>query len=302
MSPVLNFDSFSIFSVIFMNKEDIRREFFKLKNMNHSYSQCRRILKAKYEFSVCERTLKRWIKLLDTNEWNLRDKSKRPKHIHYRITSALEQEVIRLRKQTGWGCDKLWFYLPGLNISKISINRILQKHNLCRDSKNKGVRKKYVRWQRESPNSLWQIDHTDEQDIFRGYTLSIIDDASRYSLTLEKLNNVTTKSVTLILDKLIQKFGKPKQILTDNGSAYGGKNKHSRFDRWCKMRGIQHIRSKVHSPTTNGKVERLFKTMDEELQFCNNDLELFRMRYNHYRPHNSLNNKTPAAKYNQQFY
>ena len=104
--------------------------------------------------------------------------------------------------------------------------------------------------------------------------------------------------MTVILDQLIKKFGKPKQILTDNGGAYGGKSKHSKFDRWCRRRGIQHIRTKVHSPTTNGKVERLFKTMDDELEFCNNDFELFRLRYNHFRPHNSLDNRTPAEFYN----
>jgi len=85
--------------------------------------------------------------------------------------------------------------------------------------------------------------------------------------------------------------------LTDNGSVYGLKSKHSRFDRWCRRTGIDHIRTKVHSPTTNGKVERLFKTMDEELEFCNDDLELFRMRYNHFRPHSSLENKAPAEIY-----
>ena len=64
-----------------------------------------------------------------------------------------------------------------------------------------------------------------------------------------------------------------------------------------RRRGIEHIRTKVHSPTTNGKVERLFKTMDEELEFCNNDLEVFRMRYNHFRPHSSLDNKSPGEVY-----
>ncbi|MBI5880827.1 transposase, partial [archaeon] len=29
----------------------------------------------------------------------------------------------------------------------------------------------------------------------------------------------------------------------------------------------------------------------------NNDLELFRMRYNHFRPHSSLNGQSPAQKY-----
>ncbi len=184
-----------------------------------------------------------------------------------------------------------------MNISKITINRILQKHNLCRETKNRGKQKKWVRWQREHPNSLWQVDHTDEQELFDCYTLSVLDDCSRYSLALVKLNRVTTNAVTIILDNLIKKHGKPRQILTDNGGAYGLKSRHSKFDRWCRRRGIEHIRTKVHSPTTNGKVERLFKTMDDELEFCNKDLELFRMRYNHFRPHSSLNNKAPAEIY-----
>ncbi|MBC8500912.1 MAG: transposase family protein, partial [DPANN group archaeon] len=187
--------------------------------------------------------------------------------------------------------------LHHLKISARSIDKILNKHFLCRETKNKGKQKKWVRWQRKHPNSLWQIDHTDEQELFNCYTLSVLDDASRYSLALVKLNSVTTLVVTHILDELIKKFGKPKQILTDNGSAYGLNSTRSKFDKWCKRRGIKHIRTKVHSPTTNGKVERLFKTMDEELEFCNNDLEFFRMRYNHFRPHSSLENKAPADVY-----
>ena len=74
-------------------------------------------------------------------------------------------------------------------------------------------------------------------------------------------------------------------------------SRHSRFDRWCRKRGIEHIRTKIHSPTTNGKVERLFKTMDDEMEFCDNNLEKFRMRYNHFRPHSSLDDKAPAEIY-----
>ncbi|MBW2976917.1 DDE-type integrase/transposase/recombinase [Candidatus Woesearchaeota archaeon] len=281
-----------------MKKEEIRKEFIKLKNKGHSYAQCQIILKAKYNYSANTRTLKRWIKRLDQDLWDLKDRSTRPNTIYYKVTPSKIKQIVELRRKTGWGSDKITHNLPYLGLSPRTVDNILNKHNLTRQSKNKGVRKKWVRWQRHHPNSLWQIDHTDEMNKFNCYTLSVLDDASRYSLALVKLNNVTTTNVTLILDRLIQKFGKPRQILTDNGSAYGGKNKHSRFDRWCKRRGIQHIRTKVHSPSTNGKVERLFKTMDDELEFCNNDFERFRMRYNHFRPHSSLNNRTPGDFYN----
>ena len=279
-----------------MKKEELRREFFKLKQKGHSYSACKRILKALYDFEISIRTLKRWVKHLDSG-WDFKDDSTRPHRIHLKITPAVEQEVIRLRQKTGWGQEKLWPYLKHLNVSERSVKRIIEKRGLCRQTKTKGKRVKWVRWQREHPNSLWQIDHTDELDGGECYTLSVLDDASRFSLALVKLNRVTTDVVTHILDELIKKHGKPKQILTDNGSAYGLTSRHSHFDRWCKKRGIIHIRTRVHSPTTNGKVERLFKTMDEELTFCHKDLERFRMRYNHHRPHSSLAGQTPASVY-----
>ena len=280
-----------------MKKEEIRKEFFKLKNKGFSYFQCKRILKAQFEYEVTVRTLKRWKNRLEFQSWNLLDKSRRPNKIHTKVTGKIESEVLDLRKKTGWGCNKLKTQLTHINISARTINVVLNKNNLCRDTKNKGRQKKWIRWQRNHPNSLWQIDHTDEQNKFNCFTLSVIDDCSRYSLALIKMNNVTTDVVTNALDKLIKKHGKPKQILTDNGSAYGLNSKHSRFDRWCRRRGIHHIRTKVHSPTTNGKVERLFKTIDDEIEFCDNDLERFRMRYNHFRPHSSLDNKTPAGVY-----
>ena len=55
-------------------------------------------------------------------------------------------------------------------------------------------------------------------------------------------------------------------------------------------------RLKEHSPTTTGKIERFFQTLDKELKFCK-DLEDFRMRYNHFRPHTSLGNKSPSEVY-----
>lgn len=280
-----------------MKKEDVRKEFFKLKNKGFSYSQCRRILTAQFQYVVTTRTLKRWTKILDKGEWDFRDKSRKPHTIHRKVNSSVEEQVLRLRAKTGWGSKKLALHLPYLGIGMRTINSILSKHNLCRESNNKGKQKKWVRWQRKHPNSLWQIDHTDEQNKFNCYTLSVLDDCSRYSLALVKLNRVTTDVVTNILDNLIKKNGKPREILTDNGSAYGSSSEHSRFDRWCRRRGIRHIRTRVHSPTTNGKVERLFKTIDDEIEFCRNDLELFRMRYNHFRMHSSLNDKTPATVY-----
>jgi transposase InsO family protein len=276
-----------------MKKEEIRKEFFKLKIKNHSYNQCRKILITKYDYGVTVRTLQRWSRRLAGSEWDLIDSSRRPKTIYKKINSNIESKVIRLRRETGWGEHKISDYLP--EISHATIYRILKKHKLCTPNPRSKKRIKYVRWQRKHPNSLWQIDHSDKK-IKDKWLISVLDDCSRYSLALAPVNRVTTAIVTRLLDELIKKHGKPREILSDNGSAYGLKSKHSKFDRWCNKRGIRHIRSAIHSPTTCGKVERLFQTFKAELPFCKCP-EHFRMRYNHLRPHTSLHRKTPASVY-----
>ena len=61
-----------------MKKQLIRKEFFKLKINGHSYSQCKIILKARYNHEVIIRTLKRWMNRLDNEDnWDLNDKSRR---------------------------------------------------------------------------------------------------------------------------------------------------------------------------------------------------------------------------------
>jgi len=277
-----------------MKKELIRKKFFKLKQKGHSYSQCRVILKAKYDYEIHSRTLQRWIHSLDNeNNWDLKDKSRRPKTIHKKITIEMENKVISIRKQNGWGADKIEYFV---NLSHASINKILKNHNLLEPTKRKKKRIKYVRCQRKHPNSLWQIDHSD-QKIKDKYVISVIDDCSRKSLAFLAVNFVTTNVVVKLIDDLVKSYGKPRQILTDNGSAYGSKSKHSKFDRKLRMRGIEHIRGAVHSPTTQGKVERLFQTFKREFRFCGGDSELWRMRYNHFRPHMSLRGRTPDEVY-----
>jgi hypothetical protein len=278
-----------------MKKEEIRKEFFKLKLKGHSYDQCRKILKVKYNYEITNRTLKRWMHKLDNDSnWDLKDKSRKPKNFHTKITPEIEKKILEIRNKTGWGEDKIKDFV---DVSSWSINKILNRHQLTNPSERKKKRIKYIRWQRKHPNSLWQIDHSD-QKIDNKWVVSVIDDCSRKSLAFVPVNIVTTDIAIKIIDDLIKLYGKPRQILSDNGSAYGLKSKHSKFDRKCRKRGIEHIRSAVHSPTTCGKVERLFQTFKREIKFCDNNPEAWRMRYNHFRPHTSLGGKTPDEVYN----
>jgi len=274
-----------------MKKEEIRKEFFKLKIKGHTNNQCRKIILAQFSYEVNVRTLRRWTNRLNSSEWDLRDKSKRPRTIHTKLTQEIEKRVIKIRKQTGWGENKISDFIP--NVSHKLVNKILNKYSLTNPNPNRKKRIKYIRWQRKHPNSLWQMD-TSDQKIEGKYCFAVIDDCSRYCLGLFALNSVSTNIIIHLLDTLFKIHGKPREILTDNGNIFGLKSKHSKFDRALNRRGIRHIRTAIHSPTTTGKIERFFQTLDKEFEFCNKDAEFFRMRYNHFRPTYKLEKESPC--------
>lgn len=182
-------------------------------------------------------------------------------------------------------------------MSLSTTKRIIKRAGLSKGSKMEGVKLKWVRFERPDPNDMWQIDGDEQDD--GTWRIPVEDDCSRYCLGVYEIKNLTTDAIIKILEELIAIHGKPKQILTDNGPEFGGTSKDSQFDKWCEKKEITHIRSGVHKPTTVGKLSAIQKTIDKELPNCNNDLELWRMRYNHDRPHESLRGLTPATVYFQ---
>src|SRR3989344_6571809 len=202
-----------------MKKEIIRKEFLKLRIKQYSYSKCKTQLKEAYGFNVSIRTLKRWQKRFSKDDWNLIDDSRKPKKIYYKITEKSKEEIIKLRKKTGWGAKRLKQILIHLEISHFTINNIIKEEGLTRKEGNRGARAKYIRFQRKHANSLWHVDDSEFGE--KGKIIAIIDDCSRYCLGILQVNTVNTNTVTKFLDELRKKFGKPKQIISDNGSPYG---------------------------------------------------------------------------------
>ena len=131
-------------------KEEIRKEFFKLKIKGHTNNQCRKILLAQFSYEVNIRTLRRWTNRLNKTEWDLKDKSTKPKKIYSKVNLALESKIVELRNKTGFGENKLINYF---SLGHTTINKILNKHNLTNPNPNRRKRIKYIRWQREHPNS-----------------------------------------------------------------------------------------------------------------------------------------------------
>jgi len=188
-----------------MKKYEIRKEYFKLRAKGHSNNQCRKILFVKHDFEVNIRTLRRWTQKLNDDFWDLTDKSRRPKVIHKKITNEIESKIIFIRNKTGFGAEKIENFV---DLSHTSINKILKKNKLTGPTKRKKKRIKYIRFQRKHPNSLWQIDHS-QQKIKDKWVISVVDDCSRKSLAFAVTNVVTTDIVIRLIDDLIKIYGKP---------------------------------------------------------------------------------------------
>src|SRR5260370_41931854 len=108
-------------------------------------------------------------------------------------------------------------------------------------------------------------------------------------------------------------FGVPEEVLTDNGKVFTGRFHKPGvpvevlFDRIRREYGITHRLTKVRSPTTTGKIERLHQTLQDELldvhgpfesiQALQAALDAWRQEYNTSRPHQSLGMAFPASRF-----
>lgn len=97
----------------------------------------------------------------------------------------------------------------------------------------------------------------------REYLFVAIDDYSR-QLYADIFPDKTSYSATIFAEEAKRFFAFPIQVFySDNGSEYRGKAGHALFD-FCKTNKITQCFTKVKHPWTNGKAERVIRTLMEE--------------------------------------
>jgi transposase InsO family protein len=153
-------------------------------------------------------------------------------------------------------------------------------------------------------NLVWGLDLTGKTNT-QGTThslLGIVEHHSRAALDLRALWDKTTVRLLRHLLDAIEQYGKPKLLRTDNEAVFT--SWLFRLSLW--LLGIRHQRTDRHCPWQNGRVERFFGTLKEKLDRwevdslsqLNHALGQFRFWYNHVRPHQNLNGRTPAEVWN----
>ena len=150
------------------------------------------------------------------------------------------------------------------------------------------------------PHQHW---HTDIKYVnFHGtflFFISVIDGFSRYMVHHELRQTMQEFDVQITLQRALEKYpGYKPRIISDNGSQYISKE----FAQYLRLVGLQHIRTSVAYPQSNGKIERYHRTLHQEclqrnsfinLEDAREKIALFVDYYNTKRLHSSLYYLTP---------
>jgi transposase InsO family protein len=127
--------------------------------------------------------------------------------------------------------------------------------------------------------------------------ISYQDDHSRFITGSVKVWNPTGENALLLLDKVVKRFGAPKQILTDQGTQFKlARGGLSEFGLHCRDLGIEHITASVRRPATCGRIEAFHKAYELESHLFKGHWSFIRY-YNYVRPDEGINYFTPAEIY-----
>lgn len=145
----------------------------------------------------------------------------------------------------------------------------------------------------------------------REYLFVAIDDYSR-ELFATILPDKTRFSAETFLNQVYDECAYTiEQWYTDNGTEYKGNPDNHAFMKRCTELKIEQRFTKVRTPQTNGKAERVIRTLMEmwhnKIEFksrAHRKTELIRFInwYNSVKPHKGINNQTPIEKLIKYFY
>lgn len=252
------------------------------------------------------------------NDLDLLPQKRGPRYKTRRPVRFIENKVIELRQR---GNSKLEI----VNILKPSLHKFTPSasgvYNICKryglnrlTPKMKQNKRKIIK---EKMGQLGHIDsHHLSKSIIRGqnrklYLVCLVDDYSRlaWAEAVEDITSLTVmfaalKCLNMLHDQYQLKF---EEIISDNGPEFGTKDSKRKqghpFERMLMELGIKHRYTQPYRPQTNGKVERFWRTLQEDLiidtdfdslEELKDELIQYLHYYNHQRPHQGIEGKTPV--------
>ena len=216
---------------------------------------------------------------------------------------AAIRRIAGERRRFGYRRIHVMLEREGWHVNHKKLKRLYREERL--QVKRRGGRKRALGTRRpmlvpDQVNQRWSLDFVSDAftDGRRFRVLAIIDDHSRECLALVADTSLSGQRVTRELDGIIARRGKPKTIVSDNGTELTS----MAVLKWCQDRRIEWHYIAPGKPTQNAFVESfngsfrdecLNETLFSSLIDARHHINHWKEDYNVNRPHSSLGNLTP---------
>ncbi len=235
-----------------------------------------------------------------------RGKTKRPlKPGRPRTPAEVEELVLRIARETGWGYTRILGELKKLGINAISrstVVNILKRHGL-----DPSPERKQATWDefiKRHAETLWACDFLPRRVMtLRGwrdaYVLVFIHVKTRMTWvspsSLAPTRAWTAEQTTAFLDATDSGSAKMRLVMHDNDSKFGVE-----FRAALQAKKAERVRLQFRAPNLNAYTERFIQTIQQEcldhfvIFGCRHMDHLVREFLEHYhteRPHQSLGNR-----------
>ncbi len=267
-------------------------------------------------FHVTPKTVRRWVARAAAGE-GLHDRSCRP-HTSPRATPPELRALVEQLRRQRWTSAEI---AARLRLGRSTVARLLARRGLAR-LRALAPQPPVRRYEYARPGELVHLDvkklgrigqvgHRitgDRRHRVRGigweYVHVAVDDASRLAY-VEVLPDETGATVARFLWRALAWFRargvRVQRVMTDNAFAYLSRA----FRGVCQARGVRPLRTRPYTPRTNGKAERLIRTLLTEWAYARPypsstartaALPRWLHFYNWHRPHTSLEGRPPISR------
>jgi transposase InsO family protein len=248
-------------------------------------------------------------------EDGLESRSRAPKRVANRISEAVEDLIVGLRKDlddtgvdSGPATIQYWLaeQLPaGESLcSESTIWRALKRRGFIVADPTKAPGHQWRSFAAARANECWQMDSThwalaDDSGV---EIINTLDDCTRLAIRARAVLRCTLTGVWDTITDGAGRYGWPERVLADNGSSFG-----PAFAENLAALGVELGHSRPYHPQTCGKVERFHLTEKKwltahdpahTLTELQERLDAFVDYYNTQRPHRSLGRRIPSDVWN----
>lgn len=270
-------------------------------------------------YGISRKTGYKWVnRYLTHGPAGLEDQSRRPRSSPNETPAHIVAALLEARRRhPAWGGKKI-LTLVGKKHRHWSLPH---RSTVCDIFKRHGLVPKQRKRRRighpgkpttvvTAPNQLWGADFKGEFKTGDGrycYPLTITDGYSRFLLACQGLHTTAVNVAKPVFTRVFKEFGLPQRIRTDNGVPFATTTlaRLSRLSAWWVRLGVLPEFIEPGKPQQNGRHERMHRTLKAEatrppaatLRAQQRKFNVFREEFNHERPHEALDQHTPASQY-----